>query len=221
MEQLNVISHSEFGKIRTEMVKNEPWFSTQDVCRALDIEYYRDAASRLDADERGSLVVDTLGGNQSISAVNESGLYSLIFQSRKPEAVKFRKWVTSEVLPSIRKTGEYRVKCEAPELEWYNNELCVRGGWLIESGVMSDSNYRAMINRGILTRERRSCQNRPALVRWESLPERFKNKVRAVHGPIAPPRLAMDKDTLARVMADVCLIEDRELRIRLMKHLYQ
>ena len=221
MEQLNVISHPEFGKIRTEMVKGEPWFASQDVCRALGIENNRQATRKLDNGEKGVISNDTLGGRQELSAVNESGMYSLIFQSRKPEAVKFRKWVTSEVLPSIRKTGEYRVKCEAPELEWYNNELCVRGGWLIESGVMSKSNYRAMTNRGILTRERRSCQNRPALVRWESLPERFKNKVRAVHGPIAPPRLAMDKDTLARVMADVCLIEDRELRIRLMKHIYQ
>lgn len=86
----------------------EPWFVAKDVCVALGIEKYRDALGRLDDDEKGCPVtVDTLGGPQKMSAVNESGLYNLIFQSRKPEAKKFRKWVTSEVLPSIRKTGSY------------------------------------------------------------------------------------------------------------------
>jgi prophage antirepressor-like protein len=85
---------------------NEPWFVAKDVCEILDISKHRDAVSRLD-DERGSVLLDTLGGRQEFSTVSESGLYNLIFQSRKPEARKFRKWVTSEVLPSIRKTGSY------------------------------------------------------------------------------------------------------------------
>lgn len=93
--------------IRVQVINNEPWFVAKDVCDALTIEKHRDAVSRLDDDERGSVVVDTLGGKQSVSAVNESGLYNLIFQSRKPEAKVFRKWVTGEVLPSIRKTGSY------------------------------------------------------------------------------------------------------------------
>lgn len=95
--------------IRVEMIDNEPWFVAKDICEALTIEKYRDAVSRLDDDERGSVVVDTLGGKQSMTAVNESGLYNLIFQSRKAEAKVFRKWVTSEVLPSIRKTGRYEM----------------------------------------------------------------------------------------------------------------
>lgn len=66
-----------------------------------------DAAARLDADERGSVEVDTLGGTQQVIAVNESGLYHVILRSDKPEAAPFRKWVTSEVLPSIRKNGGY------------------------------------------------------------------------------------------------------------------
>ena len=96
--------------IRVEMIDNEPWFVAKDICEALTIEKYRDAVSRLDDDERGSVVVDTLGGKQSMTAVNESGLYNLIFQSRKAEAKVFRKWVTSEVLPSIRKTGRYEMR---------------------------------------------------------------------------------------------------------------
>ena len=95
--------------IRVEMIDNEPWFVAKDICEALTIEKYRDAVSRLDDDERGSVVVDTLGGKQSMTAVNESGLYNLIFQSRKPEAKAFRKWVTAEVLPTIRKTGRYEL----------------------------------------------------------------------------------------------------------------
>ncbi len=95
--------------IRVEMIDNEPWFVAKDICEALTIEKYRDAVSRLDDDERGSVVVDTLGGKQSMTAVNESGLYDLIFQSRKPEAKVFRKWVTGEVLPTLRKTGRYEL----------------------------------------------------------------------------------------------------------------
>ena len=95
--------------IRVQVINQEPWFVAKDVCDALTIEKHRDAVSRLDDDERGSVVVDTLGGKQAVAAVNESGLYNLIFQSRKPEAKVFRKWVTGEVLPSIRKTGSYSV----------------------------------------------------------------------------------------------------------------
>ena len=93
-----------------QLINAEPWFVAKDICEVLGIEKYRDAVSRLDEDERESVLVDTLGGMQRMSAVSESGLYSLIFQSRKPEARKFRKWVTGEVLPSIRKKGYYGTK---------------------------------------------------------------------------------------------------------------
>lgn len=78
-----------------------PWFVAKDVCAVLELEKYRDAISRLDEDERGSAIVDTPGGPQEMSIVSESGLYSLIFRSRKPEARRFRKWVTAEVLPGL------------------------------------------------------------------------------------------------------------------------
>lgn len=96
--------------IRVQMINDEPWFVANDVCKALSIGNSRDAVSRLDEDERGVSVVPTPSGNQEMNLVNESGLYSLIFQSRKPEAKVFRKWVTSEVLPSIRQTGRYELK---------------------------------------------------------------------------------------------------------------
>lgn len=105
---LAVISSPEFGEIRSVMVDGEPYFVAKDVCDVLEIVKHRDAVARLDDDERGRpVVVDTLGGKQSMATVNESGLYTLIFQSRKPEAKTFRKWVTKEVLPNIRKHGFY------------------------------------------------------------------------------------------------------------------
>lgn len=106
-KELAVISSPEFGEVRIVMVKDEPLFVAKDVCDVLGLSKYRDAFSRLDEDERMSIKVDTLGGPQNMVAVNESGLYTLIFQSRKPEARAFRKWVTQEVLPNIRKYGFY------------------------------------------------------------------------------------------------------------------
>lgn len=87
----------------------EPWFIAKEVCEILEISKYRDAVSRLDDDERVSVKVDTLGGEQDMIAISESGLYTLIIRSNKPNARKFRKWVTGEVLPSIRKTGGYGI----------------------------------------------------------------------------------------------------------------
>ena len=105
---LAVISSPEFGEIRSMVINGEPVFVAKDVCEVLGIEKYRDALARLDEDEKGvSLTVDTLGGKQSMTTVNESGLYHLAFASRKPEARAFRKWVTKEVLPNIRKHGFY------------------------------------------------------------------------------------------------------------------
>lgn len=93
--------------VRTVTQEGEPWFVASDVCLILGIEKHRDALSRLEDDERGSVLVDTLGGPQGMGAINESGLYALIFKSRKPEARRFRKWVTADVLPAIRRTGTY------------------------------------------------------------------------------------------------------------------
>ena len=85
----------------------EPWFVATDVAEALEYRNAPDMTRNLDDDEKGTQIVRTLGGDQEMTVINESGLYSAILRSRKPEAKAFKKWVTSEVLPSIRKTGSY------------------------------------------------------------------------------------------------------------------
>lgn len=87
--------------------KGNSWFVAKDVCRVLDLGNVTEALRGLEDDERCSVVLNTSGGPQDSKTVSESGLYSLIFRSRKPEAKRFRKWVTSEVLPTLRKTGTY------------------------------------------------------------------------------------------------------------------
>ena len=89
--------------VRVIQHDGEPWFVAADVCSVLDITNNRNATARLDDDEKGVHSVDTPSGQQEMTIINESGLYSLILTSRKPEAKRFKKWVTSEVLPSIRK----------------------------------------------------------------------------------------------------------------------
>lgn len=96
--------------IRVQVINQEPWFVAKDVCDALTIGNSRDAIARLDDDEKAMSVLPTQFGDKPMNIVNESGLYNLIFQSRKPEAKAFRKWVTSEVLPAIRRTGRYELK---------------------------------------------------------------------------------------------------------------
>jgi len=93
--------------VRTILKDGETWFVAADVCTVLEHTNSRVAVSRLEDDEKGVSSVYTLGGGQETTVVNESGLYNLIFTSRKPQAKAFRRWVTSEVLPSIRATGRY------------------------------------------------------------------------------------------------------------------
>lgn len=113
--QLQVFNFTENVSIRTIMSEDGcPWFVAADVCTALEIVNSRQAVSRLDEDEKGVTTNDTLGGKQTMATINESGLYSLILTSRKPEAKKFKKWVTSEVLPAIRKYGKYEVGVITP-----------------------------------------------------------------------------------------------------------
>lgn len=89
------------------MLEGEPWFVAADVCRALGLGNSRQTLSYLDDDEKGVITSDTLGGKQEMSTINEPGLYSLILRSRKPEAKAFKRWITHEVIPAIRKTGGY------------------------------------------------------------------------------------------------------------------
>lgn len=107
MNNLQIFENERFGRVRTIEQNREPWFIARDVCECLSIGKYRDAVSRLEEDERGSVEMDTPGGRQSLSAVNEYGLYSLVLSSRKPEAKEFKRWITHEVISAIRKTGGY------------------------------------------------------------------------------------------------------------------
>ncbi|AKO92674.1 antirepressor [Priestia filamentosa] len=107
MDKLTKLFQYQNHQIRTVVKNDEPWFVAKDVCEVLEISKYRDAISRLDFDERESVVVDTLGGQQEMTAINESGLYCLILTSRKQQAKQFKRWVTQEVIPSIRKHGAY------------------------------------------------------------------------------------------------------------------
>lgn len=103
--------------VRVITRNNQQWFVAADVCAVLGIKNHRDSLMHLDDDEKGVVSSDTLGGTQNISIVNESGLYALVLRSRKPEARKFAKWVTSEVLPSIRQTGSYHAQPQATRTE--------------------------------------------------------------------------------------------------------
>lgn len=95
-------------EVRTVLMNNEPWFCLKDVCDVLDINNATDVLKRLREDGVDTIeVIDSLGRTQKANFVNESNLYKVIFQSRKTEAEKFTDWITSEVIPSIRKTGSY------------------------------------------------------------------------------------------------------------------
>lgn len=107
MNELQVFSY-ESNEVRTVMIDGEPWFVLKDVCRVLGIARGARVAERLDQDEvRQMYLTDSLGRQQDMTIINESGLYSVILRSDKPEAKPFRKWVTGTVLPTIRKTGAY------------------------------------------------------------------------------------------------------------------
>lgn len=94
---------------RVQLINGEPYFVGKDLCQILGFSKYRDVLANLDEDERGSIFVDTPGGKQSMTAVNESGFYHLVFKSSHPNATEFRRKVTMEILPTLRRTGRYEV----------------------------------------------------------------------------------------------------------------
>lgn len=105
---LQVFNNPEFGEVRVVTINKEPWFVGKDVAVALGYSNARDAISKhVDGEDKGVAKCDTLGGAQNLTIINESGVYALIFGSKLPTAKKFKHWVTSEVLPDIRKHGLY------------------------------------------------------------------------------------------------------------------
>ncbi len=112
MNELQIFENAEFGKVRTVPINNEPWFVAKDVCNILDIKNTTQALERLDDDERSML---NIGRQGDANTINEYGLYSLVLASRKPEAKQFKRWITHDVIPSIRKTGSYTSKFAIPQ----------------------------------------------------------------------------------------------------------
>lgn len=106
--EIKIFENEEFGKVRTVVKDGEPWLVGKDVAEILE---YKDTAkairTHVDADDKGVSILDTPGGKQKITVINESGLYGLVLSSKMPKAKEFRRWVTSRVLPTIRRTGGY------------------------------------------------------------------------------------------------------------------
>lgn len=113
MNEMQVFQNPEFGEIRTLHIDGDPWFVAADVCRVLEIQNATQALDRLDADERSMFNIGRQGNG---NIVNESGLYSLVLGSRKPEAKTFKRWITKEVIPSIRKHGAYMTPAKIEEV---------------------------------------------------------------------------------------------------------
>lgn len=111
MNDIQIFDNPEFGNVRTMIIENEPWFVGKDIAEALG---YKDAVSAIrahvDEEDKGVAKCPTPSGAQMMTVINESGLYSLVLGSKLESAKKFKRWITYEVLPQIRKTGEYRVR---------------------------------------------------------------------------------------------------------------
>ncbi len=117
MNEIQIFNSSEFGDMRTVTIDDEPWFVGKDVAEALGYSNARDALSKhVDKEDKGVAKCDTPGGKQDLSIINESGLYALIFGSKLESAKRFKHWVTSEVLPTIRKTGGYQKQLSPTEM---------------------------------------------------------------------------------------------------------
>lgn len=107
MNELQIFNNEEFGEIRTVTINNEPWFVASDIAKALGYRMASDMTRRIDDEDKGYAKMSTHGGEQEMSIINESGLYAGVFCSSLESAKRFKHWVTSEVLPSIRKNGGY------------------------------------------------------------------------------------------------------------------
>ena len=104
-DELRIFENEAFGQVRTIMIDDEPWFVASDICKALDLSNATVSVQRLDDDEKSKFNLGLSGG--ATNCVNEYGLYSLVLASRKPEAKTFKRWITHEIIPALRKTGGY------------------------------------------------------------------------------------------------------------------
>lgn len=108
MDNVTIFRKDEFGAVRAVTLKGEPWFVAADVCRALGLGNSSQAIAKLDDDEKSGVIISDPHGREQVTRfISESGLYALVLSSRKPEAKAFKRWITHEVIPAIRKTGGY------------------------------------------------------------------------------------------------------------------
>lgn len=118
MSDLKIFNSEKFGQMRTININGEVWFVGKDVAEALGFKNSRDAIlTHVFGEDKGVETIYTLGGNQKVTVINESGLYALVFSSRLERAKEFKRWVTSEVLPTLRKTGHYEMENYSPEMQ--------------------------------------------------------------------------------------------------------
>lgn len=173
--------HEKFGTIRAIERDATFWFCAKDVCDALDYEDHKVALRKLDDDEKGEYILPSPGGPQEMLTVNESGLYALILRSNKPRAREFRKWVTNEVLPSLRRTGRYEMRRsyanDEPPLQYIYNVLCARVNWMVDIGAISWPYYNKLSQTGRIWRVRRGGPGQYAMVAVISLPPDMRSKV--------------------------------------------
>nr|DAF75860.1 MAG TPA: repressor domain protein [Caudoviricetes sp.] len=126
MNDLQIFKNNTFGNVRVLEKNGDPWFVAKDVCECLEINNSRQALSRLDTDEKADVILNDGSQNRRMNIVNEYGLYSLVLSSRKPEAKEFKRWITHEVIPSIRKYGSFNMaipRTLPDALNAYANEI--------------------------------------------------------------------------------------------------
>ena len=146
MDKLQIFQSKEFGKVRTVLIENEVWFVLIDICKILELSNPSSVIKRLDEDEVTKFDLGSLLGITNI--INESGLYKVIFRSDKPQANQFTKWVTHDVLPSLRKTGIYSINQTPKELELKEKEIQLKTAEFLNN--MADSilipEYKQILN---------------------------------------------------------------------------
>lgn len=162
MNELQTFSNSEFGAIRTLNIDSAPWFVGRDVAKSLGYAKPQNAIADHvdDEDKKGALIQGTPGGSQNMVIINESGLYSLILSSKLPNAKKFKRWVTSEVLPAIRKNGYYSI--EPVEL---TERITTKDDYIRAAGIVgSCRNERLPYVLSILAKAGLDIEQTPAIV---------------------------------------------------------
>lgn len=176
-----------FGKVRVFMNGKIPWFVAADICHALEINNPRQALTRIDDDEKGVILTDTLGGKQNVNVINEFGLYTLVLSSRKKSAKKFKRWITHDVIPSIRNYGAY-LDLQHPEVrkmtyEVHNafqtaisvfDRLCMEPGYYYDACRYLTKEIQKMVDIEVGGKDRASAEQLIKLVILESA---FTNKL--------------------------------------------